>query len=111
MMSATALAPQRFVRRTTLGANEYRKNFHQIDRDAIAAVTSAEADRVTPLMSKIYLRLVSAPAEFWERQGLLHFAPKEGDDGRLVKSSKVLYEVLGVASATAHKALSWMHEQ
>jgi hypothetical protein len=111
MMSATALAPRRFVRRTTLDANEYRKNFHQIDRDAIAAVTSAEADRITPLMSKIYLRLVAAPAEFWERQGLLHFVPKEGEDGNLVKSSKVLYEVLGVASATAHKALAWMHEQ
>ncbi|MDT7602030.1 MAG: hypothetical protein QOF61_27 [Acidobacteriota bacterium] len=110
-MSANALATPRFVRRTTLNPNEYRKNFHQLDCDAIAAVTSAEADRVTPLMSKIYLRLVSAPAEFWERQGLLYFAPKESNDGRTVKASKVLYEVLGVASATAHKALAWMHEQ
>ena len=110
-MAAIALEPRRFVRRTTLAANEYRKNFQQIDCDTITAVTSAEADRVTPLMSKIYLRLVSAPAEFWERQGLLYFSPREGDDGRQVKASKVLYEVLGVASATAHKALAWMHEQ
>ena len=100
----------RFVRRTSLAPHEYRKNFHQIDAEVIAAITSPEADQVTPLMSKIYLRLVAAPAEFWERPGVLHFAPKT-TGGRVVKASKVLYEVLGVASATAHKALGWMHEQ
>jgi hypothetical protein len=109
-MAATVLAPPRFVRRTQLGENEYRKNFRQVDADVIAAVTSPEADRVTPLMSKIYLRLVSAPSEFWEREGVLYFVA--GDEGgRPVKASKVLYECLGVASATAHKALRWMHEQ
>ena len=100
----------RFVRRTQLAANEYRRNFRQLDEDAISAVTSEKADRVTPLMSKIYLRLVSAPAEFWEREGVLYFAAGE-KDSQPVKASKVLYEVLGVASATAHKALGWMHEQ
>lgn len=109
-MTATALAGPRFVRRTRLGANEYRRNFHQIDHDVLAAVTSAEADRVTPLMSKIYLRLVSAPAEFWECEGVLYFSAGE-EGGRPVKASKVLYGLLGVASATAHKALGWMHEQ
>jgi hypothetical protein len=102
--------PPRFVRRTALGAHEYRKNFRQLDCEVIAAITSVEADRVTPLMGKIYLRLVSAPPEFWEREGVLYFAPRD-EDGRPVKSSKVLYGVLGVASATAHKALQWMHGQ
>jgi hypothetical protein len=109
-MTLQALSPPRFVRRTQLGPGEYRRNFRQIDADVIAAVTSREADGVTPLMSKIYLRLISAPPEFWEREGVLYFAAKEAD-GCLVKSSKVLYELLGVASATAHKALGWMHEQ
>ena len=109
-MVATALESPRFVRRTQLCANEYRRNFHQIDHDVLAAVTSPEADRVTPLMSKIYLRLVSAPPEFWEREGVLYFSAGE-DGGRPVKASKVLYGLLGVASATAHKALRWMHEQ
>src|SRR5918993_4658072 len=109
-MSAQAATTPRFVRRTALRADEYRRNFRQIDADVISAVTSHGADRVTPLMSKIYLRLVSAPAEFWEREGVLYFAAGE-KDGRPVKASKVLYEVLGVASATAHKALAWMHEQ
>jgi hypothetical protein len=109
-MTLHALSAPRFVRRTQLGPGEYRRNFRQIDADIIAAVTSREADEVTPLMSKVYLRLVSAPVEFWEREGVLYFTAKEAD-GRLVKSSKVLYEQLGVASATAHKALRWMHEQ
>jgi hypothetical protein len=102
--------PPRFVRRTTLGANEYRRNFHQVDRDVIAAVTSEEADRVTPLMSKIYLRLVNAPAQYWEREGVLRFEGELRDEA-YVKAWNALCEVLGVASATASKALRWMHEQ
>lgn len=98
------------MRRTALRANEYRRNFRQVDCDAIAAVTSVEAGRVTPLMTKIYMRLVAAPAEFWESPGVLYFAAKE-EGARMLKASKVLYEVLGVASATAHKALQWMHEE
>ncbi len=107
--SAAANGP-RFVRRTSLAPHEYRKNFHQVDGEVIAAVTSPEADRITPLMSKIYLRLVSAPTECWEGPGTLYFTSKT-TEGKQLKASKVLYEVLGVASATAHKALSWMHEQ
>jgi len=108
--SAEAANGPRFVRRTSLAPHEYRKNFHQIDGEVIATVTSPEADRVTPLMSKIYLCLVSAPAECWEGPGTLYFTAKT-KEGKQIKASKVLYEVLGVASATAHKALSWMHEQ
>jgi hypothetical protein len=108
-MAATALAPPRFVRRTQLGANEYRKNFCQIDAEAISAVTSPEADRVTPLMSKIYLRLVSAPPKFWERQGVLRFE-SETREGKQVAAWTQLRELLSVANATASKALAWMHE-
>src|SRR5215211_7087476 len=109
-MSAQPLQSPRFVRKTRLAHDEYRKNFHQIDHDVIAAINSPEADRVTPLMSKIYLRLISAPTECWEREGVLYFAPRD-TDGHPVKASKVLYAVLGVASATAHKALQWLHGQ
>jgi len=109
-MTTTALAPPRFVRRTQLGPGEYRKNFRQIDGDAIAAVTSEEADRVTPLMSKIYLRLVHAPAQYWERDGVLRFEGELRGDTR-VTAWAALCEVVGVASATASKAIRWMHEQ
>src|SRR5947209_13379425 len=108
-MALEALSTPRFIRKTHLGANEYRKNFHQLDGDAVSAVTSPEADRVTPLMSKIYLRLVSAPPKFWERQGVLRFE-SEAREGKQVTAWIQLREVLGVASATASKALAWMHE-
>jgi hypothetical protein len=109
-MSMRPLETPRFVRRTQLGANEYRKNFRQIDGDVISAVTSREADRVTPLMSKIYLRLVHAPAQYWERDGVLRFEAELRNDCH-VKAWDALCEVVGVASATASKALKWMHEQ
>ncbi len=109
-MSARLLETPRFVRRTQLGPNEYRKNFRQIDGDVISAVTSREADRVTPMMSKIYLRLVHAPARYWEREGVLRFEAEQEGDGR-VKAWDALCVVAGVASATASKALRWMHEQ
>jgi hypothetical protein len=109
-MAGQALEARRFVRRTQLGPGEYRKNFRQIDADIIAAVTSREADVVTPLMGKIYLRLISAPAHYWEREGVLRFEAELRDEGR-VKGWDALCEVLGVASATASKALRWMHEQ
>lgn len=109
-MTVTALAPPRFVRRTRLGPHEYRKNFRQIDGDVISAVTSEEADRVTPLMSKIYLRLVHAPAQYWERGGVLRFEGELREDSH-VTAWEALCEVVGVASATANKALRWMHGQ
>jgi hypothetical protein len=109
-MTLQALSSPRFVRRTQLGPGEYRKNFRQIDGDVISAVTSREADRVTPLMSKIYLRLVHAPTRYWERDGVLRFEGELRDDGH-VTAWAALCEVLGVASATAGKALRWMHEQ
>src|ERR1044072_5373112 len=61
-------------------------------------------------MSKIYLRLVNAPDQYWERDGVLRFEA-ECREGKQVKAWDVLCELLGVASATANKALSWMHDQ
>ncbi|HEY9282010.1 MAG TPA: hypothetical protein VIP46_01020 [Pyrinomonadaceae bacterium] len=110
MTAALSEKTPRFVRRTTLGASEYRKDFRQIDSDVIAAVTSAEADRVTPLMGKIYLRLVNAPSTYWEREGVLRFESGARDDGHET-AWEALCEVAGVASATARKALQWMHGQ
>jgi hypothetical protein len=109
-MAAQPAFTGRFVRRTQLSANEYHKNFLKLDEGIIAAVTSAEADKVTSLMSKIYLRLVNAPTRFWEREGVLRFEA-ESREGECVKAWAVLCEVLGVASATASKALAWLHEE
>ena len=109
-MSLQSLPSPRFIRRTQLGPNEYRKNFHQIDCDIMSAVTSAEADQVTPLMSKIYLRMINAPGQYWERDGVLRIEA-EIQDEKLVKAWTVFCRLVGVASATASKAIQWMHEQ
>ncbi len=107
---AAALRPQQFARRTTLAANEYHKNFHKIDEEVIAVITSKVADTITPLMSKIYLRILNAPREFWEQKGVLHFTAQERE-GKIVKASTVLCDYLSVSRATVTKALRWMHEQ
>jgi hypothetical protein len=109
-MAAQLKEKLQFVRKTRLGPGEYRKHFHQIDEDVVAAVTSEEADLVTPLMSKIYLRLVNAPTQYREREGVLRFEAEAGE-GRRVKAWDALCETVGVAGATASKALKWMHGQ
>jgi len=100
----------RFVRKTDLAADEYRKNFLQIDRETIATITSPEADRVTPLMGKIYLQLINAPAAYWEREGVLRIGAQRHGEGKSLNAWAALCALLGVASATANKALSWMHD-
>ena len=105
-----SLPSQRFIRKTELGPHEYRKRFRQIDNDIIAAVSSPEADEVTPLMSKIYLRLTNAPDNFWERQGVLRFEA-EIREGKRLTAWAVLCGLLNVSSATANKALTWMRQQ
>jgi hypothetical protein len=111
-MSATrsaALAP-RFVRRTQLGAQEYRTNFRQLDCEVISALISEEASQVTSQMSKIYLCLINAPVEMWERDGVLRLTGNERE-GKWQTAWEQLIELAGVASATARKALAWMSEQ
>jgi hypothetical protein len=107
-MRAQPLPAGRFVRRTQLGLDEYRKNFRQLDREVLVAVTSPEADAVTPLMSKIYLRLVNAPESHWEREGVLRLTGEEVGD-RWMTAWGQLVSLVGVSSATARKALAWMH--
>jgi hypothetical protein len=109
-MSAQPNLSPRFVRKTQLGSNEYRRNFQQIDREIISTITSREADRVTPLMSKIYLQLINAPASYWERDGVLRFEAEFRESEKSVKAWAALCELLGVASATASKALTWLHD-
>jgi hypothetical protein len=108
-MIAQALEAPKFIRKTQLSPSEYRKNFQQMDNDILLVITSPEADQITPLMSKIYLKLTMAPGRYWEREGVLRFEA-EWREGKHVKAWAVLCEVLGVASATASKALAWMHD-
>jgi hypothetical protein len=111
-MSATGSAAQapRFVRRTQLGSQEYRTNFRQLDCEVISALISEEATKVTSQMSKIYLCLINAPVELWERDGVLRFTGCE-KEGKWQTAWEQLVELTGVASATARKAIVWMSKQ
>jgi hypothetical protein len=100
----------RFVRRTTLLEDEYRTNFRQIDRDAIELLKSAEARQVTHLMAALYLTLIDAPSEYWEREGVLRFTGEDGEGGTGT-AWKRLVGLLGCGNTTAKKALDWMHAQ
>ena len=109
-MSQLSPNPALFVRKTQLEAGEHNTNFLMLDRDCLALITSREADKVTPLMSKIYLKLLNAPTCIRERDRVLHFSGElQGE--RWIKAWDQLCKLLGVASATANKALSWLHEQ
>jgi hypothetical protein len=105
----TVTTPQ-FFHKTALAPHEYRKNFRQIDCDAIALVRSDEATAVTGLMSKIYLGLIGADHRFFEREGVLHFT-SEVRHSTTVTAWQIMCEVLGVAGNTAAKALKWLHEK
>lgn len=109
-MSVQALQTPRFLRRTTLAPNEYRKNFRQIDNDVITVITSPEADAITPLMSKIYLRLMRAPDAYFESAGVLRFE-EQIREGKRLTAWKILCDVLNVSSSTANKAIKWLAEQ
>jgi hypothetical protein len=110
MSPATAQCPPRFVRRTRLNENEYRVNFKQIDNDVIKTLISSEAKETTPQMSAIYLGLLSAPRDCWEREGVLHFVGETRDERHLTAWEQ-MREIAGVANSTLAKALCWMHQQ
>jgi len=100
----------RFVRRTTLHDDEYRKNFRQIDRDAIEVLKSPEARKVTHLMAALYLTLIDAPSQYWEREGVLRFTGRE-EKGKQYTAWQQLVTLLDCGNTTAKKALDWMHER
>jgi hypothetical protein len=109
MLAALDVTEKRFVRRTFLSPNEYRTNFRQIDCGAIEAITSPAACAVTPLMSKIYLRLLNAPPACREREGVLRFAGGDGE-GKSLTAWEQLVALTGVANSTLSKALAYLHQ-
>lgn len=110
-MTAHALDTPRFLRKTALRPNEFNTRFTMIDDDVMAAVSSEEADKVTPLMSKIYLRLLQAPDEQREAARTLRFTGEEVGEGKWLTAWEQLCRHLRVSGETANKALRWMHGQ
>lgn len=110
MTAAHAATSPKFLRKTTLRGTEANTNFKMLDDDVAEAITSAEADAVTPLMSKVYTRLLLTPAGMREDVRVLRFAGEERE-GKWVTAWEQLRAHLRVSSETARKALSWMHGQ
>ena len=81
-----------------------------IERAIAGMLISREARAVTPLMSKVYLSLLIAPAKYWDRHGVLHLTGEQ-HKGEWRTAWQQLLEITEVASATAHKALSWMNKE
>jgi hypothetical protein len=110
MTAAHAATSPKFLRKTTLRGTEANTNFKMLDDDVAEAITSAEADQVTPLMSKVYTRLLLTPAGMREGARVLRFAGEERE-GKWVTAWEQLRAHLRVSSETARKALCWMHGQ
>jgi hypothetical protein len=110
MSAAQAITDAKFLRKTTLRDTEANTNFRMLDDDIAEAITSAEADAVTPLMSKIYTRLLLTPSVWREGERILRFAGHERE-GKWVTAWEQLRSHLRVSGETANKALRWMHGQ
>lgn len=110
MTAAHAATSPKFLRKTMLRGTEANTNFKMLDDDIAEAITSAAADEITPLMSKVYTRLLLTPAELREDARVLRFAGEERA-GKWVTAWEQLRAHLRVSSETARKALRWMHGQ
>lgn len=78
--------------------------------DILKKLTSAEADRVTGNLSTLYLRLLRAPGELWESEGVLRLVG-EVRDGERVSAWERLLEIVKVPEGTAREALRWLEQE
>jgi hypothetical protein len=81
-----------------------------INRGIVEAITSEEAEKVTPHICAIYQRLLVAPADWWENKKLLTIK-SESESGVLIPAWAVLVSYLRVPPETARQALAWFEEK
>src|SRR2546423_4870990 len=81
-----------------------------IHRYIADAVTSDEAEEVTPHMCSIYTRLLSAPESWWEEKEFL-IIKAESEDSVLTPPWSILVAHLRVPPETARSALAWLQEK
>jgi hypothetical protein len=78
--------------------------------DVVRAITSEEADEVTPLMAKIYYRLLLAPDEWWQSDKVLRV--KSDSHGKVLTTAwTVLVNWLRVTPEDARLAIEWLNEK
>lgn len=81
-----------------------------VRRDIAELISSEEADRVTPLMTKIYYRLLVTPPEWWESSEALRVRGSRREEVSTTAWAE-LVNWLGVSPEEAQKALEWLHEK
>jgi hypothetical protein len=83
----------------------------KIREDILKKVASAEASKVTPFMSHVFLRLVNAPPEFREGGNVLRFTTKAKDAQTVTTAWAQVAQLAGVSPRVARKALTWLDGQ
>lgn len=81
-----------------------------IQREIAEALTSDEAEEVTPHMCAIYYRLLTGPESWWEGKEFL-LIKTETEDSVLKPAWSVLVAHLRVPPEIARRALEWMEEK
>jgi hypothetical protein len=81
-----------------------------INRSIVEAITSREAEQVTPHICAIYQRLVMVPAE-WRTNNKLLLIRAESQAGVLTPAWSTLVAHLRVSPETARRALEWFEEK
>lgn len=81
-----------------------------IPRETAEALTSDEAEQVTPHMCAIYYRLILAP-ESWRPGKEFLLIKAESQDSVLKPAWSVLVAHLRVPADAARRALDWMEEK
>jgi len=82
----------------------------EVRQDIIELISSKEADQVTPLMTKIYYRLLIAPSEWRKSNEALRV---RGSTREAIATTAMteLVNWLRVSTEEAQKALQWLHDK
>lgn len=78
--------------------------------DILDLINSEEADQVTQLMSKIYVRLLLAPPEWWESDETMRVRRSRQEEVETTAWAELI-GWLHVTPGEARAALEWMQEK
>lgn len=83
----------------------------EIRSDILEKVTSEEAVAVTPHLCRIYMRLVNAPTQYWERENVLRFNGSVEGGREAATAWEQLAQFAMVSPGMAREALAWLNDQ
>lgn len=81
-----------------------------IHEEIVRLISSAEACQINPLMTRLYYRLLLAPAEWWDSRESLRVRASTGAEVTTTALEE-LANWLRHTPEEAHHALQWLHEK